>query len=112
MTTKNNPTRDTLEFLEHVSGSKLTLGKAIHSIRLCDELSQVEFAHKLGISKQQLCDIEHNRKILSPKLAAKYATLLGYPNSQFIRLALQGIIDRDNLNVIVEIKSNNFHTLC
>lgn len=109
MTIRNNPTCDTIKFLERVSGSKLTLGKAIQSIRLCDELSQVEFAHKLGISRQQLCDIEHDRKILSPKLAAKYATILGYPSSQFIRLALQGMIDRDNLNVVVEIKPNLAH---
>jgi len=97
-----NSTQDTLKYLEKLSG-KLTFGKLINSIRLCDELSQVEFAHKLGISRQQLCDIEHNRKIPSPKLATKYAELLGYSSSQFIRLALQGIIDRDNLGVVVEV---------
>ncbi len=111
MTIKNS-TQDTIGFLNNLSGSKLTIGKLINSIRLCDELSQVQFAHKLGISKQQLCDIEHNRKILSPKLAAKYATILGYSTSQFIRLALQEIVDRDNLNVVVEIKSGNSHQSC
>jgi transcriptional regulator with XRE-family HTH domain len=103
MTTKYSA-QDTIKFLDKLAGTKLTLGKLINSIRLGDELSQVEFANKIGISRQQLCDIEHNRKTISPKLAAKYATILGYSSSQFIRLALQGIVDKDHLNVVVEIK--------
>ena len=59
------------------------------------------------MSRQQLCDIEHDRKIVSPKLAAKYATTLGYPVPQFIRLALQGLLDRDNLDVAVDIHFRN-----
>lgn len=104
MTTKTN---DTLKFLEQVSGTKLTLGKLINSIRLGEELSQVEFATKLGISRQQLCDIEHDRKTISPKLAAQYAAILGYSTQQFIRLSLQSIVDRDNLNVEVDIIKSN-----
>lgn len=104
MTTKTN---DTLKFLEQASGTKLTLGKLINSIRLGEELSQVEFATKLGISRQQLCDIEHERKTISPKLAAQYATVLGYSVQQFIRLSLQSIVDRDNLDVEVDIKVNS-----
>lgn len=104
MTTKTN---DTLKFLEQAAGTKLTLGKLINSIRLGEELSQVEFAAKLGISRQQLCDIEHDRKTVSPKLAAQYATLLGYSVPQFIKLSLQSIVDRDKLDVLVDIKINN-----
>lgn len=104
MTIKKNNFNDAIKFLEKISGARLTLGSLIKSIRLGDEITQVDFANKLGISRQQLCDIEHNRKIVSPKLAAKYASILGYSVQQFIRLALQGIVDRDHLNVIVEIK--------
>jgi transcriptional regulator with XRE-family HTH domain len=99
----NTNNLDTATYLEQLSGGSLTLGKLINSIRMCDEISQVEFANKLGISRQHLCDIEHDRKIVSPKLAAQYATILGYPVSQFIRLALQAILDRDNLDVAVDI---------
>lgn len=98
-----NHSVDAMTCLEQLSGGPLTFGKLIHSIRMCDELSQVEFAHKLGISRQHLCDIEHDRKIVSPKLAAQYATILGYSISQFIRLALQAILDRDNLDVAVDV---------
>ena len=99
-------TNDTLKLLEQISGTELTLSKLINSIRLGEELSQVEFAAKLGISRQQLCDIEHDRKTISPKQAAQYAAILGYSVQQFIRLALQSIVDRDNLDVEVDIKVN------
>ena len=110
-----NHSVDAMTYLEHLSGGPLTLGKLIHSIRMCDEISQVEFANKLGISRQHLCDIEHDRKIVSPKLAAQYATILGYSVSQFIRLALQAILNRDNLDVTVDIHfrhgSHQIHTI-
>ena len=98
-----NHSVNALTYLEQLSGGPLTLGKLIHSIRMCDEISQVEFANKLGISRQHLCDIEHDRKIVSPKLASQYATILGYSASQFIRLSIQAMLDRDNLDATVDI---------
>ncbi len=103
----NSITNKTIDFLSEVATEKFTLGKLIHSIRLGEEISQIKFANILGISRQQLCDIEHDRKIISPKLAAKYADILGYSQSQFIRLALQSIVDRDSLNVTVDIHFRN-----
>src|SRR5271170_3861846 len=97
--------KNSLRKIEKITGEKLTLGKIIWSIRKADDISQVNFASKLKISKQHLCDIEHGRKQVSPKLAAKYAKILGYSEEQFIRLALQDLIDRDGLNVEVEITS-------
>jgi DNA-binding XRE family transcriptional regulator len=94
---------DTQTLLEEISGKKLTFANLIWSIRKCEELTQVDFAAKLGISKQQLCDIEHGRKAVSPILAAKYASLLGYSKEQFIRLAIQDMLNKANLNVKVNI---------
>jgi DNA-binding transcriptional regulator YiaG len=105
MTIRSKMTEKTLKDIEKITGSKLTLGKLIWAIRQADEISQVVFANKLKISKQHLCDIEHERKTVSPKLAAKYARILGYSKEQFIRLALQDLVDRDGLNVEVEITS-------
>lgn len=102
MFTKN--TKETLQYLENLMGEKLTLGLFILSIRQGEELSQVEFAKSLGISRQVLCDIEHGRRIISPKKAAEYAELLGYSKKQFVRLCLQDIIDRDHLGLIVELE--------
>lgn len=103
MTIKSKITKKTLRDLEKITGATLTLGKLICAIRQADEISQVDFADILGITKQHLCDIEHERKSISPKLAAKYADILGYSSEQFIRLSLQDLVDRSGLNIQVEI---------
>src|SRR5579862_8174691 len=96
-------TEKTLKDIEKITGTKLTLGKLLWAIREADDISQVDFAHKLKITRSHLCDIEHGRKAVSPKLAAKYAQILGYSTDQFIRLSLQDLVDREGLNVQVEI---------
>lgn len=103
MTIKGRMTEKTLEHVEKITGGKLTLGRLIWAIRQADEMTQVAFAEKLTITKQHLCDIEHDRKSISPKLAAKYAETLGYSKEQFIRLALQDMVDRDGLNIRVDV---------
>jgi transcriptional regulator with XRE-family HTH domain len=97
---------ESLRQLEKITGGKLTLGKALWAIRMCKEMSQTEFAAKLGMSKQQLCDIERGRKNVSPKLAAYYAKQLGESEKQFICLALQDMLDRSGLKITVEVKSS------
>ena len=98
-------TQETLKYLENLIGEKLTLGSFVLAIRQGEELSQVEFAKILGVSRQVLCDLEHGRRIISPKKAAEYAELLGYSKKQFVRLCLQDMIDRDNLGLVVEIEN-------
>lgn len=103
MSTKSKVTDSTLKSIAKVTGAKLTLGKLIWAIRHSDDISQVDFATRLNITRQHLCDIERERKFVSPKLAAQYAEILGYPTEQFIRLSLQDLVDRGGLNVQVEI---------
>lgn len=83
----------------------LTLGKLLMSIRRGEEMSQTEFARKIHISKSHLCDITQNRKSVSPERAARFARLLGYSEPQFVRLALQGLLDRDNIAMTVSVKA-------
>ena len=101
MTTKKYV--DAEKFLESLVG-KLTFGKMIRSIRLCDEISLPDFAKKLGLSKSHLCDIEQDRKNVSPDRAARWAKILGYSEHLFVQLSLQGMIDRGRLRfkVLVE----------
>jgi len=104
MSIKSLHTRKTLKAIEKITGSQLTLGALIFAIRESEEMNQVDFAEKkLGISKQQLCDIERGRKTISLKLAADYARKLEYPESQFVRLCLQEMINKAKLNLTVEI---------
>jgi transcriptional regulator with XRE-family HTH domain len=92
------------KYLRKVSG-KLTLGSAIRSIRLCEETSQTAFAKKLKVSTQYLCDLEHNRKIVSVKKAKKMAEILGYAPEQFVALAIQDALDHYGIHMLVEIKA-------
>lgn len=101
MTTKSKGARS---FLEAKVGP-LTIGKFLMSIRLGEKISQVGFAHKLNISKSHLCDIEQNRKSVSPERAVKFAKILGYSPEQFVRLALQGVLDREGLHMTVSVQA-------
>lgn len=104
MTTKE--TKESLNFIESLTGSKLTFANNLIAIRQGEEMSQVEFAKQLGISRQYLCDIEHGRRFLSPKMAAEYADILGYSKNQFVRLCLQDLLDRDGLDMTIDIRTD------
>jgi antitoxin HigA-1 len=103
MTTRSQRKSATLRFLEHRAGGPLTLGRLLEAIRLGDEISQAAFARKLGVSRSHLCDIEHGRKSVSLPRAVKFARTLGYPEDQFVRLALQGMVEEAGLNMHVKI---------
>ena len=75
--------------LDKLLGKPLTLGDTLNAIRLCDEMTLKEFAEILGVSVSYLSDIEHGRRIVSPKKAYEYAEKLGYSPTEFVRLALQ-----------------------
>lgn len=104
MSTKKNVNQNLINKLEAIAGENLTLGSLIKCIRLGEEMTQDSFALCLGISKQYLCDIEKGRRFISPKLAAKYADILGYSREQFIRLCLQDLLARDGFHMTVSIE--------
>ena len=94
---------DTMKFLEDVAGRPLTLGGLLESIRLSEEMSQAAFAKKLGISASHLCDIEKGRKVISPERAGRFAKVLGRSQQQFVRLALQELVDEAGLKMKVNV---------
>jgi transcriptional regulator with XRE-family HTH domain len=91
-------------YLEKLVGS-LSLGKSLRAIRLGEEESQTSFAKKLGVSVQYLCDLEHDRKIVSPKKANEFADILGYSPEQFVCLALQDSLNQYNISMHVEVSA-------
>lgn len=105
MNTKQNRSKETIKYLEKLTEKKLSLGNFLLSIRQGEEMTQIEFAKMLGISKQYLCDIEHERRFISPKTAESFAKMLGYSSEQFVRLCLQDMMDRDKLPLIVSVKA-------
>lgn len=90
--------------LEKVTGRKLTIGLFLLTIRECEEMTQKAFAEKLGITRQYLCDIEHDRRSVSLEKAAIFAKKTGYSEDQMIRLALQDFLNKAGLPYEVDIQ--------
>lgn len=81
----------------------LTFGNALSSYRLGENKSQKEFAAFLGVSAQSLCDIEKERRIPSPRRAAKIAEQLGEPIAFWVQLVLQDMLNKDELDLSVSV---------
>lgn len=92
-------------FLQKLTGGPVTLGGFLEAVRLGEEMTQPTFAKKLGISKSHLNDIEKGRKAVSPDRAARFAKALGYSQARLVRLALQDLVDRGGLKLLVEVKA-------
>jgi transcriptional regulator with XRE-family HTH domain len=105
MTTRRTKKSAALRFLERRAGGPLTLGRMLEAIRVGDEISQAEFARRLGVSRSHLCDIEHGRKSVSLTRAMRFAKVLGYPEDQFVRLALQAMVVEAGLELQVKIEA-------
>ena len=78
-----------------------SLGEFLRVHRLGEDVSQVEFAQFLGISKQRLCDIEHDRFSVSIKLSKEFAHKLDLPAEWLVKLALQDQINKEKLSLKV-----------
>lgn len=89
-------------FLEDLAGP-LSFGSLLSAIREGEELSQAEMARRLGISRSHLCDVEKGRKSVSPGRAAEFAQSLGYSEKQFVRLALQDLVNEAGLRLEVQV---------
>lgn len=81
------------------------LGTFIKSLRQSEDISQSEYALKLNISRANLCDIEKNRKLVSPERAARFAKFLNFPEKLFVKLALEDVLRQSNLKYEIEIKA-------
>lgn len=92
-----------MRLLEKLSNGRLTLGEAIRAIRQCDDIKQVDFAKKLGVAKSYLSDLENDRKEVSPRKAAEFAKILKTSEKQFVRLAIQDMLERQGLHYEVQL---------
>lgn len=92
------------EKLEKIFG-RLTFGDTLQAWRTTDELSQTAFAKKLGISVQNLNDLEKGRRIPSPARAAKIAKKLGIHELVLIQLALRDSLYKDGFKYEVKLTS-------
>ena len=82
----------------------MTFGGLVHSLRVSDEITQVALAKKIGVSKQFLSDVEHNRKDIGIAFAKKVADALDYSIEPLIELLIRDQLRRQHLNYIVVLK--------
>lgn len=102
MSTKSN-NFDALEATKDTWDS-MTFGGLVHSLRMSDEITQVDLAKRVGVSKQFLSDVEHNRKDVGINFAKKIADALGYSIEPLIELLIRDQLRRQHLNYTVELK--------
>lgn len=103
MPTKKNAPRRVIAFLEKLHGP-VTFGRFLESIRVGEGWSLADMGTKVGISRTHVCDIEKGRRTVTPEKAASWARILGYDESQMVRMALQAMLDASGLNMDVEVK--------
>ncbi|MFN3698042.1 MAG: helix-turn-helix domain-containing protein [Pseudobdellovibrio sp.] len=97
-------TKSYFEKLEKKYGV-LTFAGMLKSFRDSEELSQTAFAKKLGLSVQNLNDLEKGRRIPSPSRAAKIAKKLGLPEIGLIQLALRDSLKEEGFNYDIKLLS-------
>lgn len=108
MTTKKSNKRmgltsKAMTTMENMIGGPLTLGDMLLAIREGEGWSQEELGSRLDVSRGHICDIEKGRRSISPGRAARWARILGYSESQMVRLALQAQVDAATLELRVEV---------
>lgn len=91
--------------LEKLTGGPLTFGRMVESLRLCDEITQVDLAKRMKISRAQLCDIEKGRRLVSPERAARFAKVMGYSAAQFVSTAIADQLRHAGLKFSVELRA-------
>ncbi len=102
MNTKNNIRAK--KAIRKITGH-ISFGEMLLSLRTAQELTQVEMAHTLGISKQDLCNIEKGRKLVSVERAILFANALGMPLKTFAKYALQDQLHKAGLKGEVQINN-------
>lgn len=101
MTTKKNISAKSA--VRKITGH-ISFGEKLQAIRISMEWSQVKMAAKLKISKQDLCNIEKSRKIVSVERAVSFAKTLKLPVKTFATYALQDQLHKAGIEGEVIIK--------
>lgn len=91
--------------LEKLNGP-LTFGAFILGIRTTMDLSQVEMAKKLGISKAALCEIEKGRTFVSAESAARYSKKAGFSVALALECCFQDQLRRAKIKKRVRIEDD------
>lgn len=93
------------KFLKSLGLGRVTFGIVLRSIRTRDDLTQVQMAKMLGISKAKLCDFEKGRRQVSLLKAIEFAKALEDSPDYFVKVVLDDQLHEAGLDLRVELKS-------
>ena len=82
----------------------VTFAELIKDLRQCEGISQVELAKHIGVSKQFISDIEHDRRPVTIAIAKKIAKSLGYAIEPMLSLIFTSELKKNKLSFDVEVK--------
>lgn len=99
MTTK----KEANQTLEKIYGP-FTFATFIRGVRTTLDLTQVEMAKKLGISRAALCEIEKGRTLVGPQAAVRYAKKAGFSDTLALEACLQDQLRKANIKKRVRIE--------
>lgn len=97
-------TKSYFEKIEKQYGT-MTFGGLLKAWREGEEMSQTAFAKKIGLSVQNLNDLEKSRRIPTPTRAAKIAKKLGLPEIGLIQLAIRDSLVKEGFQYDVKLES-------
>ena len=83
----------------------LTLPDMIEAVREDLELTKVDMANKLGVSKAHYGNLVNGRESVSIKRAGEWAKLLGYPEMLFVQYAIQDQLRRNDYSFSVRLEA-------
>ena len=83
----------------------VTFGMFLRVARKSLDITQVELAKILGISKASLCDIERGRQMVSPELAMKIATKAGLSKKLAVQACLQDQLKKAKIKMTVKLSA-------
>ena len=81
----------------------LTFGRLLQAHRLGEEITQVQFAKKLSLSKQSLNDLESGRKNPTIRRAMSLAKKIGLLPELVVQVVLQDQVNKEKLKLLVSV---------
>jgi DNA-binding XRE family transcriptional regulator len=95
--------------LKNVLAKKLgpmTFGSFLRGARASRDMSQIEMAKFLGISKSSLCDIEKGRQFVTPSLAASIAKKCKISVLIAVEASINDQLSRAGLNLKIKVMAS------
>ena len=84
----------------------LSFGEMLKAWREAEGWTQTSFAKKVGLSVQNLNDLEKGRRIPTASRAAKIAKKLGLPEIGLIELALRDSLAKEGFRFDVKLEAS------